>query len=98
LDFIKMTATKVWEYRNVPDLFSSAVGSAVRLSNGNIVVDFGVDPVTEGPSIYTVVEAGPAGNAVASTTISSPGKGDQNRATPIGSLNAETEGSVLPGQ
>ena len=98
LDFTTMTATKVWEYRNVPDLFSSAVGSAVRLSNGNTVVDFGVDPVTEDPSIYTVVEADSNGNAVASTTISSPGKGDQYRAIPIDSLNGETKGSVLPGK
>lgn len=98
LDFTTMTATKVWEYRNVPDLFSSAVGSAVRLSNGNTVVDFGVDPVTEDPSIYTVVEADLNGNAVASTTISSPGKGDQYRAIPIDSLNGEKKDSVLPGK
>jgi len=95
LDFTTMTATKVWEYRNAPDLFSSAVGSAVRLNNGNTIVDFGLDPVTEDPSIYTVVEADSNGNTVASTTISSPGKGDQYRAIPIDSLNGETKGSVL---
>ncbi len=47
LDFNTMQATKVWEYRNVPDIFSSAVGSVVRLNNGDTVVDFGVDPVNE---------------------------------------------------
>ena len=98
LDFTTMTATKVWEYRNTPDIFSSAVGSAVRLSDGDTVVDFGVDPVNETPSIFTVVEADPNGNPVAVITISSPGKGDQYRAIPIDSLNGETEGSVSPGQ
>jgi hypothetical protein len=98
LDFSTMQATKVWGYRNVPDIFSSAVGSVVRMSNGNTVVDFGIDPVNEDPSIFTVAEADPAGNPVAITTISSPGKGDQYRAIPISSLNGETEGSVLPGK
>ena len=84
LDFTTMQATKVWEYRNVPDLFSSAVGSAVRLSNGNTVVDFGVDPVTEDPSIFTVVEADPNGNPVASyhhklTRKGRPVSGHSNR-------------------
>jgi hypothetical protein len=98
LDFTMMTATKVWEYRNTPDIFSSAVGSAVRLNDGDTVVDFGVDPVNETPSIFTVVEADSSGNPVAVTTISSPGKGDQYRAIPIDSLNGETEGSALSGQ
>ena len=93
-----MTATKVWEYRNTPDIFSSAVGSAVRLSDGDTVADFGVDPVNETPSIFTVVEADPNGNPVAIITISSPGKGDQYRAIPVDSLDGETEGPVLPGQ
>ena len=36
-----------------------------QAGNGNTVVDFGVDTVTENPSIYTVVEADSNGNAVA---------------------------------
>jgi hypothetical protein len=92
LDFNTMQATKVWEYRNVPDIYSSAVGSVVRLNNGDTVVDFGVDPVNENPSIFTVVEADANGNPVATTTISSPGKDDQYRAIPIDSLNGETKG------
>jgi hypothetical protein len=95
LDFNTMQATKVWEYRNTPDLYSSAVGSVIRLNNGNTVVDFGVDSSNETPSIYTVVEAGPDGNPVAITTISSPGKGDQYRAIPVDSLNGETSNSIL---
>jgi hypothetical protein len=95
LDFSTMQAVKVWEYRNTPDLFSSAVGSVVRLANGNTVVDFGVDSTDDNPGIFTVVEAGPSGNAVAVTRISSPGKGDQYRAIPTDSLNGEMKGSVL---
>lgn len=97
LNFSTMQATKVWEYRSTPDLFSSAVGSVIRLANGNTVVDFGVDPNNDNPPIFKVVEADPAGNAVATTTISSPGKGDQYRAIPINSLNGETSGAVLSG-
>jgi hypothetical protein len=98
LNFSTMKATKVWEYRNTPDLFSSAVGSVIRLNNGNTVVDFGVDSVKEDPSIFTVAEADPNGNPVAVTRISSPGKGNQYRAIPTVSLNGEAKGSLLPGQ
>ena len=90
LDFQTMQATKVWEYRNVPDIYSSAVGSVIRLNNGDTVVDFGIDPVNEDPSIFRVVEADPNGNPVAVTTISSPGKGDQYRAIPVSSINGES--------
>jgi hypothetical protein len=94
LDFSTMQATKVWEYRNAPDLFSSAVGSTIRLNNGDTVVDFGVDSTSDNPGIFTVAEAGPDGNAVSVITISSPGKGDQYRAIPVDSLNGETKGSI----
>jgi len=96
LDFNTMQATKVWEYRNTPDIFSSAVGSTIRLDNGDTVVDFGVDPINENPSVFTIVEADATGSAVAITTLSSPGKGDQYRAIPINSLNGEVV-SVLQG-
>lgn len=36
-----MTATKVWEYRNAPDIFSFAMGSVERLSNGNTLIGWG---------------------------------------------------------
>ena len=97
LDFATMQATKVWEYRNTPDLFSSAVGSVFRFANGDTVIDFGIDTnTTENPSVFTVVEADSGGKPVAVTTISSPGKGDQYRAIPAVTLNGETKGSILP--
>ena len=93
LDFKTMQATEVWEYRNNPDIFSSAVGSAIRLKNGDTVVDFGVDPVNEDPAVFTVVEADSQGNPMATITLSSPGKGDQYRAIPVESINGE---SLMP--
>jgi hypothetical protein len=99
LDFSTMQARKVWEYRASPDLFSSAVGSSVRLSNGNTVVDFGVDTNTlDKPSVFTLAESDPTGKTVSVTTMSSPGKGDQYRAIPVDSLNGETTASALIGQ
>jgi len=98
LDFNTMQATKVWEFRNMPDIYCGAVGSAIRLKNGNTVVDFGLDPITEDPSVFKVVEADSNGNLVAMTIISSPGKGDQYRAIPVDSLNGEMIVTGLTGR
>jgi hypothetical protein len=95
LDFDTMQARKVWEYRSQPDLYAAAVGSAVRLPNGNTLVDFGYDDVNKSP-VFTLVEADAKGNAVAITRINSEGKTIQYRAIPINSINGETIGSVLP--
>jgi len=95
LDFNTMEARKVWEYRHQPDLFSGAVCSAVRLENGNTVVDFGYDDVNDS-GIYTLVEADPEGNAVSVIEISSPGKTIQYRAYPVDSINGETRISAIP--
>jgi hypothetical protein len=88
LNFNTMQASKVWEYRNTPDLYSSAVGSTVRLENGNTVIIYGV-PTVDNPGIFTLVEADKAGKAVAITTMSSPGKTIQYRAIPIDTINGE---------
>ena len=98
LNFNTKQATKVWEYRNTPDLLSTAVGSVVRLNNGNTVVDFGVDTLPDNPAVFTVVEADAKGNPVAVTKISAPGKTIQYRAIPLDSLNGEKKGSALPGK
>ena len=92
LDFKSMQAMKVWEYRNKPDLFAAAVGSAVRLKNGNTVIDFGFDTVTtDNPPVFNVVEADSQGNPVAITVIGAPGKTIQYRDIPIESLNGEAK-------
>ena len=40
LDEINLVATKVWEYRNNPDYYTSAMGSVRRLSNGNTLINW----------------------------------------------------------
>jgi hypothetical protein len=42
LDQVSKTATLVWEYRHVPDVFSSAMGSVQRLPNGNTLIGWGM--------------------------------------------------------
>ena len=37
----KMTATLVWQYRHVPDVFGPATGSVQRLSTGNTLIGWG---------------------------------------------------------
>ncbi len=51
------TIEKVWEYRHKPDWYSSAMGSAQRLSNGNTLGDF------PGGSLR-IVEVNPAGEVL----------------------------------
>lgn len=47
IDEVNMTATKVWEYRKVPDIYQSLMGSAFRLPNGNTLINWGKDIITE---------------------------------------------------
>lgn len=41
LDPLNKTATKVWEYTNTPGLISYALGSLIRLDNGNNLIAWG---------------------------------------------------------
>ncbi len=41
LEETSMTATKVWEYRNNPNIYSYAMGSVQRLANGNTLIGWG---------------------------------------------------------
>ena len=43
LDAATGTAVKVWEYRHSPDLYAQSVSNAFRLSNGHILVNFGIN-------------------------------------------------------
>lgn len=40
-------ATKVWEYRYTPDIFVGTMGSAFRLPNGNTLISWGQNRITE---------------------------------------------------
>ncbi len=42
LDEKNKTATLVWQYRHSPDIFTSAMGSVQRLSNGNSLIGWGI--------------------------------------------------------
>lgn len=42
INAVARTATQRWEYRHSPKIYADLVGSAVRLSNGNTVVLFGM--------------------------------------------------------
>ena len=54
LDEIGNVATLIWEYRHIPDIFSSANGSAQRLANGNTVVGWGNAGLNGLPSVTEV--------------------------------------------
>lgn len=47
LDIDNKTATKVWEYRNTPDIFQGAMGNVERLPNGNTLINWGQQYITE---------------------------------------------------
>ncbi len=47
IDQVKKTVTKVWEYRDSPDLYISTMGSACRLENGNTLINWGNKKITE---------------------------------------------------
>ena len=62
LDDAAGAAVKVWEYRPEPDVYSSKLGSAYRLSNGNTLLNFGFRERVDQPLL--VVEVDAAGNEV----------------------------------
>ena len=71
LDHDTGTAVKVWEYRSATHPYSSIVSSALRLDNGNTLVNFGVTPGTVfGP--FTFVETSPQGNDIFRVETSRP--------------------------
>lgn len=47
LDVAGKTATKVWEYRNQPDIYVSSMGSTFRLENGNTLINWGLNRIIE---------------------------------------------------
>ncbi|HUR91088.1 MAG TPA: aryl-sulfate sulfotransferase [Gemmatimonadaceae bacterium] len=56
IDPTSKTATRRWEYRHTPKLYADLVGSAVRVSNGNTVVLFGMRSEDAPASERTAVE------------------------------------------
>ena len=54
LDEVNKTATLVWEYRHVPDIYASAQGSVQRLPNGNTLIGWGDAGIQGKPSVTEV--------------------------------------------
>ena len=74
LDPASGTAVKVWEYRHDPDLYAPFLSSALRLNNGNTLVNFGVnhaEATTLSP--LTLVEVNRPGKALFRLEIHAPG-------------------------
>ena len=44
LDEVAKTATQVWEYRHVADVFSPVIGNVQRRANGSTLIDWGLLP------------------------------------------------------
>lgn len=66
VDEANKTLTRVWEYRNTPDIYGFFMGNATRLANGNTFIGWG------GPrSIAT--EVSPLGEKLLEIELASPG-------------------------
>jgi hypothetical protein len=97
LDFSAMTARKVWEYRHSPDDYSSRVGNALRLPNGNTLLNFGyhVDPT----EAAVLVEARPDGTAAWVVSMKSKrSRTTRYRAYPLESLAGELPVEAVAGR
>lgn len=92
LDFTKMTAKKVWEFRYTPDLFTNVVGRVIRLSNGHTMINFGSGSIPSFPfATHRVVEVDEKGNIIAEIDVYSAGKIAQYRANPLNNIAGEIE-------
>jgi hypothetical protein len=78
LDTTAKTATMVWEYLPNPPIYTLAVGSVQRLTNGNTLVGFGLAGI--------VHEVNANASLVASATFALNGVQEYYRATRISSL------------
>ncbi len=61
IDETGKTATNVWEYRHSPDIYTSVMGNAQRLPNGNTLIGWGIASML---GKTAVTEVDPAGNVV----------------------------------
>lgn len=97
LDFTTMTALKTWEYRHQPDLFAGKLSSALRLENGNTLVNFGYRGEPGEPVV--LVEVLPDGTPIWEQRLvwrKVTGRTGRFRAYPVDSLAGEV--SIPDGQ
>ena len=90
LNMETMTATKVWEYRHEPDLFSVCCSSVSRLDNGNTLVLFGSVFGDMCCRPYVIVEVDPKGRVVWKIRHTSSEKPSQQRIYPSDSIMGES--------
>jgi hypothetical protein len=69
IDEMNKIATKVWEYRKSPDIYSPNMGSVQRLANGNTVIGWGLASMTGEPMI---TEVNSEGNIIYELTFDKP--------------------------
>ncbi len=89
LDLDTMTASKVWEYRQDPDVFSVCCSNVTRLDNGNSLVLFGSNLVEECCGPFYIVEVDSLGDAVWVVEHTAPDKPNQYRAYPADAIMGE---------
>ena len=85
-----MTATKVWEYRHGPDIFSICCSSVSRLDNGNTLVLFGSVFGDMCCRPYVIVEVDAKGKVVWKVRHTSAAKPSQQRVYPGDSVMGES--------
>jgi hypothetical protein len=96
LDFATMTARKVWEYRHRPDLYAARLSSALRLPNGNTVVNFGFPAGPDEPVV--LVETRPDGTPAWVQAVTLKGaRASRYRASPLASLAGEAPAEPIAG-
>lgn len=64
-----MTATRLWEYRQTPDVYASAMGSAQELPSGSILVGWG-----SASTRHVATEVGADGQVEAEISTQQPGQ------------------------
>ncbi len=88
LDFNAMTATKVWEYRNTPDIFSRSICGVFVMKNGNRLVNFGRSQDLVALPI-TLAEVSPSGEVLWKSELPAPPLRRRYRAYALDSLFGE---------
>lgn len=105
LNYQNMTATKVWEYRNNPDIYIFAMGSTYRLENGNTLVGWAKYGFTEVRPDHTITMQAVSNNPIgifrvqktnlkqkySSLNINSTGTFNYNKENNVTGINIKVE-------
>jgi hypothetical protein len=89
LDDYDGVAQKIWEFRAEPDIYSRNISSAIRLDNGNTLINFGNREDTSTMPV-TAVEVTRGGEVVWKIEVLGPSFQNRFRMTPLQSVMGET--------